>query len=107
MSFFLEVGAATPLVSLGPHGWVPRYFIVGGRVATEKVGECWKNKEGHITIFKQAHMAPGPIMVETYWQGSSECDKPDGSTTDDILLPRVTDRKVLGGRLTCRANESK
>ena len=107
MSFFLEVGAATALVSLVPHGWVPRYFVIDGRVATEKVGECWKNKEGHITIFKQAHMVPGPIMVETYWQGTPKSDKNDGSSTGSTPLPGVADRKVLGGRLTCRPNDSK
>ena len=107
LSFFLEVGAAAALVSLVPHGWVPRYFIADGHVATKKVGECWKNKEGHITIFKQAHMALGPIMVETYWQGTPDIDNVDGYSTDAPLLPRIVDRKVLGGRLTCRPDESK
>ena len=107
LSFFLEVGAGTALVSLVPHGWVPRYFILDGRVATEKGGECWKNKEGHITIFKQAHMVPGPILVETYWQGPPKRDKLDCYSTDNSQLPSVADRKVLGGRLTCRANEGK
>ena len=107
LSFFLEVGAGTALVSLVPHGWVPRYFIVDGRVATEKGGECWKNKEGHITIFKQAHMAPGPILVETYWQGPPKRDKLDCYSTDSSQLPRVADRKVLGGSMTCGANEGK
>ena len=107
LSFFLEVGAAAALVSLVPHGWVPRYLIADGHLATEKVGECWKNKEGHITIFKETHMAHGPIMMETYWQGPSNIDKVDGYSTDALLLPRIADRKVLGGRLTCRIDESK
>lgn len=107
MSFFLEVGAGTALVSLVPHGWVPRYFIVDGQVATEKVGECWKNMEGHIIIFKQAHMTSGPIMVETYWQGPPKHDKHDGYSTDRSTLPSVADRRVLGGKMTCGANESK
>ncbi|KAF6237795.1 hypothetical protein HO173_003996 [Letharia columbiana] len=105
ISFFLEVGAATALVSLVSHGWVPRYFIVDGRIATEKVGGCWENKEGHITIFKQAHMGPGPIMIETYWQGPPKNEERDGNSTDNSPLPRVADRKVLGGRLTCQANK--
>lgn len=105
MSFFLEVGASTSLLSLVPHGWVPRYFIVDGRVATENVGECWMNKEGHITIFKKAHMALGPIMVETYWQGPLKRDENDGQSMKNPLLPRIADRKVLGGKLTCEANE--
>ena len=106
MNFFLEVGPATALVSLVPHGWVPLYFIVDGRVATEKGGECWKNKEEHITIFKQAHMTPGPIMVETRWQGPPGTGKHDGCNSDTSLLPEIADRKLLGGRLTCGANES-
>ncbi len=107
MRFFSEVGASTALVCLVPHGWVPRYFIVDGRVATEKGGECWKNKEGHIILFKQAHMAPGPIMVETSWQGPPKPDKVEDCSPDNSPLPRVADRKVLGGRLTCGANEGK
>lgn len=92
LSFFLEVGAAAALVSLVPHGWVPRYFIADGHVATEKVGESWKNKKGHIKI---------------YWQGTPNIDNVDGYSTDAPLLPRIADRKVLGGRLTCRPDESK
>lgn len=107
MSFFLEVGAAMALVSLVPHGWVPRYFIVDGRVATEKGGECWKNKEGHITVFKKDHMAPGPIMVETCWQGPPKPGKNDGYSAVNTPLPRIVDRKVLEGRLTCRDNACK
>lgn len=107
MNFFLEVGPATALVSLVPQGWVPRYFIVDGRVATEKGGECWKNKEGHITIFKQAHMTSGPIMVETHWQEPPKTGKQHGCSSDHSLLPKIADRKLLGGRLTGGANESK
>ncbi len=107
MRFFFEVGTSTALVCLVPHAWVPRYFIVDGRVATEKGGECWKNKEGHIIIFKQAHMAPGSITVDTYWQGPPKYDKLEGYNLDNPPLPRVADRKVLGGRLTCVADEGK
>ena len=106
MSFSLEVGPATVLVSLIPHGWVPRYFIVDGHVATEKSEECWKNKEGHITIFKTAYMTPGPIVVETCWQGPSKTRKHDGYSADSLPLPQIADRKMLGGRLTCGVNES-
>lgn len=108
MIFFVDVGVATALVSLIPHGWVPQYFIIEGCVATEKAGECWNNKEGHITIFKQAHMGPGPVMVETYWQGPppKDIDHDIGSACN-LSLPRLADRKVLGGRLTCPDYESK
>ena len=107
MSFVLEIGATTALVSLDPHGWEPRYFIVDGRVATEMGGECWMNKEGHMTIFKNANMSPGPIMVETYWQGPPKQGKLDGHSTIYLPLPRVMDRKVLGGKLTCHDNACK
>ena len=107
MSFFVEVGAATALVTLVPHGWVPRYFIIDSCVATEKAGDCWKDKEGYITIFKQAHMGPGPIMVETYWQGSPKYASNDVGSTHSLHLPRIANHKVLGGRLTCQAADSK
>ena len=107
MSFIVEVGAATVLVTLISHGWVPRYFIIDGCVATEKAGECWKDNEGYITIFKQAHMGLGPIMVETYWHGSPKHGSLDIGSTHSLLLPRVADHKVLGGKLTCQAADSK
>ena len=107
MSFVLEIGATTALVSLDPHGWEPRYFIVDGRVATQKGEECWIDKEGHITIFRNAHMASGPIMVETYWQGPPKQGKLDDHSPVYLLLPRVMDRKVLGGKLTCQDHECK
>ena len=104
MSFFVEVGVATALLSLISHSWVPQYFIIDGCVATENAGECWQNKEGYITIFKQAHMGPGPIMVETFWRGPP---RHDVHSKYKIPLPRVADRQVLGGTLTCPAHESK
>lgn len=108
MSFFVDVGVSTALVSLIPHGWVPQYFIIEGCVATEKAGECWKNKEGHITVFKQAHIGPGPVMVETCWQGPPPKDiSHDNGSARCLSLPRLADRKVLGGRLTCLGYESK
>ena len=107
MSFLVEVGVAMALVTLIPHGWLPRYFIIDGCVATEKAGDCWKNKEGYITIFKQAHMDPGPIMVETYWQGSPKHGSHDVGSIYNLPLPRVANRKVLGGRLKSRAADSK
>lgn len=107
MSFFLEVGAAASLVSLIPHGWVPQYFIVDGRVMNEQIGQCWKNEEGHITIIKQGHVGLGPIMVETYWQGPPKRENDDGYSTNNLPLPTIVGRKVLGGKLTSQANESK
>ena len=107
VSFFVEVGAATTLVSLIPHDWAPLYFIIDGCVATKKSGECWKDNEGHITILKQPHMGFGSILVETYWQGPQKYGSHNIHSTEKIILPRIADHKVLGGRISCRANDSK
>ena len=107
VSFFIEVGAAKPLVSLIPHGWIPRYFIIDGCVATKQAGECWKDDEGHITIFRQSHMRSGSILVETYWQGPPNHGSHNIHSTDKIILPRIADRKVLGGTMSCQANDGK
>ena len=107
VSFFIEVGASIPLVSLIPHGWVPRYFIIDGRVATKQSGQCWKDNGGHIAIFKQPHMGSGSILVETYWQGPPKHGSHHTHSADKMILPRIVDRKVLGGRISCRANEGK
>ena len=106
MSFFVDVGAATAIVSLNSHDWVPQYFIIDGCVATEEAGECWKSKDGDITIFKQDHMGPGPILIETYWRSLPEHGHYDIYGPGDLSLPVVADSKVLGGRLACQAKNS-
>lgn len=102
MSLYVEVQrASNRLVTIDSHGWIPTFFLVDGSLATEQVGE-WRQLDGQLTLFKQAHMVPGPIKLELNWQGPptmaySECKSPY-----KLLLPSVLDHEVLGGSLRCK-----
>ena len=106
MSFSLQVGEADRLVSIDPHGWAPKYFVIDGRLATEQTGEWRENEKGLLTLFKRSGMARGPIRLETHWQEPSDIASSIHGDTLDLPLPRVTDLKVVGGGLTCRLGKS-
>ena len=107
MSFSLQVGEADRLVSIDPHGWAPKYFVIDGRLATEQAGEWRENEKGLLTLFKRSGMTRGPIRLETHWQEPSDIASSNHGDTLDLPLPRVTDLKVVGGGLTCRLGKSK
>ncbi len=107
MSFSFQVGEADRLVSIDPHGWAPKYFVINGRLATEQAGEWRENEKGLLTLFRRSGMVRGPIQLETHWQEPSDSASSNGGNTLDLPLPRVTDLKVVGGGLTCRLDKSK
>ena len=107
MTFCLQVGEADRLVSIDPHGWAPKYFVIDGRLATEQAGEWRENEKGLLTLFKRSGMARGPIRLETHWQEPSYIASSNHGDTLDLPLPRVTDLKVVGGGLTFRLGKSK
>ena len=107
MCFSFQVGEADRLVSIDPHGWVPKYFVVDGRLASEQAGEWRENEKGLLTLFRRSGMARGPIKIETHWQEPSDIASSNHDNTLDLPLPRVTDLKVVGGGLTCQLGKSK
>ena len=107
MNFNLQVGEADRLISIDPHGWAPKYFVIDGRLATEQAGEWRENENGLLTLFRRSGMVQGPMQVETHWQEPSDIVSSDCGSKLDLPLPRVTDLKVVGGGLTCRLDKSK
>ena len=107
MNFRLQVGEADRLVSIDPHGWTPKYFVIGGRLATEQEGEWRENDQGLLTLFKSNGMLAGPIHVATHWQEPKNVTPLCGIDTADLPLPRVTDLKIVGGELNCRLDKSR
>ena len=107
MCFRFQVGEADRLVSIDPHGWAPKYFVVDGRLASEQAGEWREDEKGLLTLFRRSGMARGPIQVETHWQEPSDIASSNHDNTLDLPLPRVTDLKVVGGGLTCQLDKSK
>lgn len=102
MSLYLEVQRANNrLVTINPHGWIPTFFLVDGGLATEQTAE-WRQLDGQLTLFKHAHMLPGPIKLELNWQEPQDINRSNDNNPYELLLPRVLDREVLGGRLTCK-----
>ena len=107
MRFSVQVGEADRLVSIDPHGWAPKYFVIDGRLATEQAGEWRENEKGLLTLFRRSGMVRGPIQLETHWQEPSDFASSNHRNTLDLPLPRVTDLKVVGGGLTCRLDKGK
>jgi len=102
MSLYLEVGmASNRLMTIDSHGWIPKFFLVDGSLATEQIAE-WRHLGAQLTLFKQAHMLPGPMKLELNWQEPPDMTRSNGNKPYELLLPRVLDREVLGGSLTCK-----
>lgn len=102
MSLFVEVSTTSSrIVTFDSHGWIPQFFLVDGRLATEKAAE-WRQLDGQLTLFRQVHMVPGPIKLELTWQEPPNAPSSNGNDPYELLLPRVLDREVAGGRLMCK-----
>ena len=99
MSLRLEVGIVNKLLTLDSEGWIPSFFLVGGRL-TSKAGGEWREDSGHLILLKQGHMLQGPIKVEMNWSEPTSMS-PLWENPDGIALPRVVDRAVLNGSLAC------
>ena len=105
LSFNLEVGKRNPVVALDAHGWRPKYFAIDGRLVTEQAGAWRENEKGYVAFYKREAMAHGPIRVETHWQEPKK-ENFNSASKADIPLPRVTDLRIVGGRLTCKEDKS-
>ena len=105
MSLWLEVGTANILLSMDPHGWIPKFFLLDNRLATEVGGE-WRQNEGSLTLFKQPQMVLGPLKIEMCWQEPSDKIWLDETSDCELLLPRVLDYEVLGGSFSCGTTSS-
>ena len=95
MSLWLEVGVANTLLAMDSHGWIASYFLVDNRPATEAGGE-WRIDEGRMILFKQNNQLLGPIKIEMNWEEPTNEDQSNDEGVNQLLLPRIVDREVLG-----------
>ena len=105
LSFNLEVGHQNPVVTLDAHGWRPKYFVIDGRLVTEQTQAWRENEQGYMALLEQEGMAKGPIRVETHWQEPESIRLFNEGCMKDLPLPRITDLRVVGGRLTCKVDK--
>jgi len=99
MSLYLEVEKnSNRLLTIDPHGWIPTLFLVDGGLATEQAAE-WRQIDGQLVLFKQAHMLLGPIKLELNWQEPLDTALSNGECPCELFLPRVLDHEVLRGSL--------
>lgn len=97
MNLCIHVGDVNKLLTFNAHDWKPKISLIGGRLATEAVGE-WR-KIGHdMVLFKQPWMHAGPLQVEIFW---NEPQAVVGSG-HDLPLPTITDRDILSASLVCK-----
>ncbi|KAL6717559.1 hypothetical protein ACLMJK_005474 [Lecanora helva] len=98
MSLWLEIGEPhKTLLVVDPHGWTPKFFLVGNRLTTEASGE-WREDGGRFVLLKDGNMHCGPTKIEMTWQRGSNTGFDEGMP----LLPSIVDRQVLSGTFTSR-----
>ena len=100
MSLVLEIGAASILLSMDSHGWVPSFFLIDNCLATEAAGE-WRQNDGYLTLFKQPQMVPGPLKIEMHWLEPMDEISLSEADVNQLVLPRIVDREVLSGSFIC------
>ena len=110
MSLEVQVGSSSRLLTIDDSDWNPSFFLIDGKLATEKAGEWRENEEGHKTLFKSSTMDSGPtIKLEMRWKEMVTSDEFKGEveakTKVEYKIPRILDKFILGGTLQCRVDE--
>ncbi len=102
MTLLLMIGSSPRLLTCDPHGWVPSYFLVDGKPASEGLG-IWREDEDRLyTLLKQPYMLDNDVLnVELHWQQPSANPNTMPIGLENVTLPRVTDSRILGARLVC------
>ena len=107
ISLEVQVGSSSRLLTVDDHDWIPSFFIIDGKLATEKAGEWRENEEGYKTLFKSSTMDTGQmIKLEMHWKELVISDEFKDEEEERIKvgykIPRIVDKGILGGTLQCR-----
>ena len=110
MSLELEVGSSCRLLTVDDHDWIPLFFLINGRLATEKAGEWREDEDGYTTLFRSATMTAGQTLkLEMHWKELIVWNEFKGEGTDkskvEYTIPRILGKVILGGTLLCRIDE--
>lgn len=110
MSLELEVGSSCRLLTVDDHDWIPLFFLINGRLATEKAGEWRVDEDGYTTLFRSATMTIGQTLkLEMYWKELFISDEFKGEgaekTKIEYMIPRILGKVILGGAFLCRIDE--
>ncbi|KAI4130012.1 MAG: hypothetical protein LQ338_001946 [Usnochroma carphineum] len=106
--FDLEVGDHERLLQIDAIGWQPKYALINGHLSTKHYAPWW-DEEFRMEMFKSSWMQPGEkLRVEMSFVVNGQIGEftVDQGNWVEIAypLPRVTDKIVLGGALTCGYN---
>ena len=115
----IEAGRASNLLTIDPLGWDPSFSLIDGHLATEKVGEWRRMKNGYLGLYQSHSIRVGQIVHVTFCflrrpkAGSSMDDAEflhdphELSSADIITLPKIVEKTILGGVVRSGLNDSK
>lgn len=110
MSLEIQVGSSCRLLTVDDHDWTPSFFVIDGRLATERSGEWRENEDGYKTLFKSSTTTAGQVIrLEMHWKELVISDEFKGESVDkakiEYKIPRILGKVILGGTLFCRIDE--
>ncbi|KAL8658995.1 MAG: hypothetical protein Q9226_000675 [Calogaya cf. arnoldii] len=110
MMFDLEVGTHQQLLRIDALEWVPKTSLINGRLCSQEQ-PCWWEEEDQLCLFKAPWMTPGTILqIKMAFTMIGRVDdfatERDQFTVVEVILPRTTDKVVLGGDLVCNIDDA-
>lgn len=109
MKFNIQAGDSDQVLTVKPWDWTPDLFLIGGRVATQAVGEWRKDQNGNLTLFKIPGMnleTTLEIVLKWYKTIVREKLRLDDQEPSQIeySLPKIIGKSILGGCLRCNVD---
>ena len=101
MHLTLHVGDASTLLTIKPHGWLPKYSLIDGFLATQAGGE-WVDVDGAMVLLKQSWMTEGPLHISITWAVPSITASDSDYCSRELLVPSILHRHILGGTINCK-----
>lgn len=110
MSFDLEIGDHDRIIQVDAIGWQPKYALANGHLCTKTYAPWWDDSS-RMSMFRSPWMQSGQKLrmelsfVVHRHVGDCTADRGDWIKLS-YALPRVTDKFILGGSVTCNYNDA-
>lgn len=110
LSFNLEVGTSQPLLKIEALEWVPMYSSINDHICTQEDPSWWE-EDDNLCLFRAPWMCPGDsLRVEMAFTMIGRIDdlvtEKDQFISVNGTLPRITDKVILGGHLSCNIDNA-
>lgn len=98
------------LLQVDPVGWQPKYALVNGHLSTANHAPWYDDDESFISMFRSSWMKSGHKLQLEMSFVQNRCGDFTANGRDWVEssypLPRVTDKVILGGALTCNCDNA-